>query len=574
MEKQKVRKISIRFKILLPTTIVLILICLVMGSSSYIQIKNDMVALGVEEANMASAIAVEVIDGDLVAELEPGCEEGEVYQTLLTTMRDIQSSCGIEFLYTLYTDKNQVYYGVDTDESEGHRMVGEVFEVSYQELETVFEGEEYVQDFIDYTEDGDLISAYKPIYDSEGSVAAIIGCDYNASMITAELQSNLQRVILLGFICLLISIIILNIIVSVIMKNLRTVDKKIYDLVNNEGDLTQQLQIHTGDEMELIADNVNKLLEHIRKIMLNISANSEQLNDSSKHVVDNLSNAGLNISDVSATMEEMSAAMEETSASLNQVSESVMEVYETIGMISKNSGTGKHSADHIMENAAEIYQNAVEERQIAKEEAEKMTAALNEGIEQSKAVREISELTENIINIADQTNLLALNASIEAARAGERGKGFAVVAGEIGKLAENSAEAAEEIRRVSAHVIKAVDDLANEAEMMLAFMEKTAMGGYEKLLETSENYQQDVESLNRMMQDFALESEQLKDSIDIIKNAISSVNIAVEESAKGVVNVAEMSMNLSSNVEDIGNQADSNMNIASQLSAEVNKFKL
>lgn len=175
---------------------------------------------------MASAIAVEVIDGNLVAKLESGCEEGEIYQTLLTTMWDIQGSFGIEFLYTLYTDKEQVYYGVDTDTSEGHRMVGEVFEMSYEELETVFEGQEFVQDFIDYTEDGDLISAYKPIYNSEDSIVAIVGCDYNASMITVELQSNLQRVIFLGFICLLISTIILNIIVSVIMKNLRMVDKK------------------------------------------------------------------------------------------------------------------------------------------------------------------------------------------------------------------------------------------------------------------------------------------------------------------------------------------------------------
>lgn len=203
-----------------------------------------------------------------------------------------------------------------------------------------------------------------------------------------------------------------------------------------------------------------------------------------------------------------------------------------------------------------------------------MAVVLNEEIERSKAVREISELTENIISIADQTNLLALNASIEAARVGERGKGFAVVAGEIGNLAADSAEAAEEISRVSASVIKAVDDLANEAEMMFSFMERTAMNGYEKLLKTSENYQQDVESLNRMVQAFATESEQLKDSIDIIKNAISSINIVVEENAKGVVNVTEMSINLSSNVEDIGNEADSNMNISSQLSEEVNKFKL
>ena len=218
--------------------------------------------------------------------------------------------------------------------------------------------------------------------------------------------------------------------------------------------------------------------------------------------------------------------MEETSAALNQISESTEEVYQNVQAISDNANSGRNASDGIMEKAAEIYENAKMEQENAKQLAQEMAASVNEKIEKSRAVSEISILTENIINITDETNLLSLNASIEAARAGEAGRGFAVVANEIGQLAANSAETAVQIQKVSAEVIEAVDELASTSEAMLKFMEETVMSGFEKLCETSGNYRHDVGEMSKMMQEFAEESETIKSNMDQIRESITAVYAA------------------------------------------------
>lgn len=558
----------------MPASLIIVVLCTVMGLNSYLHIKDGLVAMGVEEAQMAAVISTKVIDaGQLAAISEDKVGSGE-YNALFDSMNGVKEDCGIKYLYTLYTDGDKVYYGIDADNTESRNDFGAVFEVSYQELKSVFEGEMYVQDYIDSTKDGDLISAYVPIADSNGNIISIIGCDYDAAGVVDRLGMALQRVVQISLICLVIALAILNFMVGRVINKLHIVDSKIYDLVHNEGDLTQVLDVHTGDEMELIAENVNGLLGHIREIMLNISENSEQLRESAHTVSSELSGARTEVAGVSSVMEEMSAAMEESSAALEQVNESVRQIFELIEGIYERAESGRVSSDRIMKDASEVYSRAVEEKQSAAVQVSNMAVSVQQKIEKSKDVEEVRELTKNIISITEETNLLALNASIEAARAEEAGKGFAVVADEIGKLAANSASSATEIQRVTAEVIQTVDDLAAEAAEMIAFMNETAMGGYEKLLETSGSYQENVGSMNGMMQHFAAESEKLKTNMNEIKEALANVKTAVGESTLGVVNVAETAVRLTGNVSDIEKEADANLDIVGRLNSEVGKFKL
>ena len=570
--KIRTRRLTIRAKILIPSVIIVVLVCGLMGYNSYTRFEESMVRMGVEEADMAATIVVDSLDANLVSEVTVGSEGTQVYQNLQGDLRKKQKACGIAFLYTLYTDGKKVYYGVDSDEDAA--KVGDEFADSYAELESVFGGKEYIQDYIDHTEDGDLITVYKPIEDNAGKVVAILGCDYDASSIAAELQKAVAQTLQIGGICLILAILILTIIVSRITKGLMQVNAKIYDLVHNEGDLTQKLDVRSGDELELIAGNVNELLAYIRKIMIGISSGSMRLMSTSRKMVDHLSSADESITDVSATMQEMSAAMEETTSSLNQITEAIDEIYSSVEHIAGNADAGKVSSQEMESRASGANDAAAEGEKKANIETEKMATSLNEKIAKSKSVEQIEILTSNIIEITEQTNLLALNASIEAARAGEAGRGFAVVADEIGKLAGNSADAAAKIRQVSAEVIQAVDELAEGSQQMIEFVRNSTEEGFGGLVATSENYATDANAMRAMMEQFAQTAEELRSTMDSIRESISAVNIAVEESAKGIAGVSESSVQLTGNVNDIQSEASDNNGIAEDLATEVGRFKL
>lgn len=88
-------------------------------------------------------------------------------------------------------------------------------------------------------------------------------------------------------------------------------------------------------------------------------------------------------------------------------------------------------------------------------------AATTDGVvkvshEAVRKVKDTGKILDMSRGIATQTKLLSLNASIEAARAGVHGRGFAVVAQEMQKLAQNSADATENINKILQEIQDAI----------------------------------------------------------------------------------------------------------------------
>jgi methyl-accepting chemotaxis protein len=139
------------------------------------------------------------------------------------------------------------------------------------------------------------------------------------------------------------------------------------------------------------------------------------------------------------TAQSMSATADQSSALVSAVASAAEETSVNVQTVS--SGT-----EELSSSIAEIGRQVITSAQIARKavhEAGETDAAMQGLAENASRINIVVDLIQVI---ASQTNLLALNATIEAARAGEAGRGFAVVASEVKSLANQTAQATDEIR--------------------------------------------------------------------------------------------------------------------------------
>ena len=191
--------------------------------------------------------------------------------------------------------------------------------------------------------------------------------------------------------------------------------------------------------MEAMKRDMRTLIGQVQGVAHKVGGVANSMNEVTERTGGSIQEVGSSISEIARVSASQAKELEDGVVKINEMAEDIavvaantLELHNGYGEMNRLSTQVGGIVSNLTQRTSEG-QSAIGELNVTVVKVNEMTA-------------EVGTITNMIQQIADQTNLLALNASIEAARAGEHGRGFAVVAEEVRKLAEQSSDAASNIK--------------------------------------------------------------------------------------------------------------------------------
>ncbi|GAA3289345.1 methyl-accepting chemotaxis protein [Dactylosporangium vinaceum] len=275
----------------------------------------------------------------------------------------------------------------------------------------------------------------------------VAGVDTEAGAATSRAQAASARatsvIVAVGIAAVFVGALLALVLIRSIIRPLRTLNRRLAEIADGDGDLTQRIDDPARDEIAEAAAGFNRFAGRMQSLLADVAAGARRISAAADELTDVSAELATGATQTSTQAEAVSAGAEEVSTIVSAMASSSEEMTASIAEIARSAG-----------RASEVAARGV----TAADAAGASIARLGASSE------EIQSVAELITAIAAQTNLLALNATIEAARAGESGKGFAVVAGEVKALAAQTAGATETIARQ----IAAIQAGAGEARTAIA----------------------------------------------------------------------------------------------------------
>ena len=279
-ENKKTKRLSIQKKTLASIVLFAIVLVITTGTLVCVQYYKAQVDRYSEHAFALSRAAAGVIDGDRVLQYVETGEKDEYYESILEYLNVMQVEEGLKYYYVFVPYEDDLVYVWDANavNKEGACDLGvhekymsdeskaatfEIFTQDPPEKISVQKDEKY----------GFIASAYSPIFNSAGEPVAVAAVDLS--------MSGFIRSILLYILLIMASIIGVTLIAQSffykgieknIIKPIRELKKSSTEMVGSlESDEAIDIDIHTGDELEDLADAITKMDGDLRKYIRELS---------------------------------------------------------------------------------------------------------------------------------------------------------------------------------------------------------------------------------------------------------------------------------------------------------------
>ena len=520
--------------------------------------------------NIAQCAAMSV-SGDLLRTIAEGEEGSESYNIILEELALFRDNAEIEYIYTLRRTGEETFAFVVDSDPEEPADIGEECEIT-DGLYTAFTKEVTAADEEPFTDEwGSHLSAYSPIFDGTEVVGAV-GVDFSANWID-EQMNDLRNLVLI--ICIGTYVVCLTILALLMMKfknGMGKLNNKVKELASGSGDLTREIDITTGDELEVIAGNMNAFLQQMRNLVKEVAQSTEEILSTGEEM-------GVTVRENTRIMNAMNAEIADITGNMEQSAKSSKVLSENLAGSAGQIAEFAHNVNEICENVQKANESAQASAAIAKENRKNAMSSIAQMQERMKKtskdvqkIEQVRKIAEEIGAIASQTRMLSLNAQIEAARAGEMGAGFAVVATEVGNLSNDIDASVTEINTINGQVFEAVGTLTQVLEELIHFVSEDVAKDYDSFANLGEEYGTTTAAIRRQMQEIGNQSAQISKEITDISASVQQITATVTETAESANDIAVSTGQIAESLERLSNTSQTNSKHSGKLNEQVTKY--
>ncbi len=327
------------------------------------------------------------------------------------------------------------------------------------------------------------------------------------------------------------------------------------------------------DEIGLIAKSIRDLNVELREIVRVIQDQGNKLSESNVQFTQGFSEIVETVSNVNVAVEEIATGSTSQAQETTTAGEHIQNIGSAIESNTSNVSILETSIEHMNGLAAESSKMLEELAKINSWTSETIGVVTEQTDRTNQSAVKINEAVVAIQDIASQTNLLSLNASIEAARAGESGRGFAVVAEQIRKLAEDSANSAEQIEGIVQELITNSED--GVAKMRdLSETSGVQAGRFDKTKASFDELKHEIESVSSASREIFDQTNSINNLKNGVSGVIEQLAAIAEENAASTQETSASMNTLTESIDRCKDETETLSTLSSELNEQANKFKL